>query len=151
MKVTHDDGIVPYKPEPGIEYTGFRVDFTGTYAGKGDSSIDIGFTIKYVGTDGRVYADFDSHEGDEPLESGPNVVAGGTQTLELPTCGAHISSRRGPRRPRSRGRVPTKVRAGALECDRRTQSRRRSRLAAHGFAHLTHRPGDLVDRHARTA
>ena len=84
MKVTRDDGIVPYKPEPGIKYAGFRVELTGTYAGKGDSSIDIDFKMNYVGTDGRVYADFDSHEGDEPLVSGPNVVAGGTQTIEFP-------------------------------------------------------------------
>jgi hypothetical protein len=84
MNVTRDDGLAPYEPEPGTEYAGFRVELTGTYAGEGESSIEIDFTIKYVGTDNRVYADFDSHHGDaDPLASGPNVVAGGTQTVEF--------------------------------------------------------------------
>jgi len=64
--VTRDDGIVPYEPEPGVEYAGFRVVLTGTYAGEGDSSIAIDFNIEHVGTDGRVYANY----------------AGGTQTIE---------------------------------------------------------------------
>ena len=84
-KVTRDDGIVPYEPEPGVEYAGFRVELTGTYAGEGDSSIAIDYTIKYVGTDYRVYADFDANRGtSDPMASGPNVVAGGTQILEMP-------------------------------------------------------------------
>jgi hypothetical protein len=83
MKVTRDDGIVPYEPEPGVEYAGFRVELTGTYAGEGESSIEIDFTIKHVGTDRRVYANYDSYRADgESLESGPNVVAGGTQPIE---------------------------------------------------------------------
>lgn len=83
MAVTRDDGIVPYEPEPGVEYAGFRVVLTGTYAGEGDSSIAIDFNIEHVGTDGRVYANYLSYVADgEPLADGPNVVAGGTQTIE---------------------------------------------------------------------
>lgn len=84
MAVTRDDGIVPYEPEPGVEYAGFRVELTGTYEGDGESSIDVDFMIKHTGTDNRVYADFNSYPKDaEPLASGPNVVAGGTQTIEF--------------------------------------------------------------------
>jgi len=84
MDVTRDDGIVPYEPQEGVEYAGFRVVLTGTYAGEGESGISIDFSIRHVGTDNRVYADFDSYVADgEPLADGPNVVAGGPQTVEF--------------------------------------------------------------------
>jgi hypothetical protein len=84
MDVIRDDGIVPYEPQDGVEYAGFRVVLTGTYAGEGESSINVDFSIKHVGTDNRVYADFDSYVADgEPLADGPSVVAGGTQTIEF--------------------------------------------------------------------
>ncbi len=72
------DDVVPYEPEPGVEYRAYRIDLAGVYEGEGESNLEIDFVVKYYGGDGQVYADYDAYSLDSgALLSGPTVVEGG--------------------------------------------------------------------------
>jgi hypothetical protein len=85
VSVVRDDQVVPYEPEPGVEYAGFKLTITGTYSGESEGNLFWDVTVKYIGADSRIYNDFDSYNSDFSSSSvdTPSVVAGGTQSIEM--------------------------------------------------------------------